>query len=633
MWTEPIRLLNTSSRKWNSFSSRFEFQWQMSSSIGAGYGISFVMRNVMVYLAESGAQNIVPSMTVEYNIRQNLGNGEFDNIQVGVELESGRPSPPMGTLNPGMDVGKNSPSVFTWIDFNSSSQELQMRLSSNDTRPLEALLRYRVNLTFVFGQDEPDVFVGVSAANGKCNCSDSVTVYGWLFETFPLPAPDPQPQPSAPGPSAAAAPPSLSAVAPAKEGTSSSSKKLPVALISGVSGVAVFLLLLCAAGLLLMGRSKRQHANRSTSMQIGSDQTDLDSIAKSFGYSYSYVLLRTATSEFGETNKLGQGGFGSVYRGVIPATGEVVAVKKVSSESKQGVREFMAEVSIITQLRHRNIVKLLGWCSESKQFLLVYEYMPNGSLDKALFHPQDEASVLSWELRFRIVMNVATALNYLHEGWRQKVLHRDIKSSNIMLDEEFNALLGDFGLARLVDRRESLASTNVVGTFGYLAPEVVVYGKFSDKADVYAFGAVVLEIACGRASVDPARGEGEKTLADLVWNNLTDGKLLHVVDRRLNGHYDAGAIKLLLLVGLLCSHPNPEERPPMRQVIMILAGIVPMPPIPLSKPVLQFHNRSGRLYHDAPEQASTSTTTTATMSPFTSDTPFVESSLARARIF
>ncbi|BBN14793.1 protein MpRLK-Pelle_L-LEC28 [Marchantia polymorpha subsp. ruderalis] len=614
VWAEPITLFNTSSRKWNSFSSRFQFRWQMSSSIGAGYGISFVMRNILMY-RDLGTQTVVPSVAVEYNIRENLGNEEFDNIRVRVELETGRASLPMAPLDPVMNISKSSAIVFTWIDYNSSSQDLQVRLSSNDAKPADALLRYRANLTFVLGQDEPDVYVGLSAANGKCNCSDTVTVSGWSFESFPLPPLEPSPKPQQ---QPAEVAPLWSPGWRTEEEFRRGSRNQPVAFISGVSAAAVFLLVLCAVVIVLLGRSKYQQASRSISMQTGSTRTDLDAIARCLENSYSFVELRRATAEFDEAHKLGQGGFGSVYRAVIPATGEVVAVKKVSPESRQGAREFMAEVSIITQLRHRNIVKLLGWCSANEQFLLVYEYMPNGSLDKALFCPADEASVLSWEVRFRIVMNVATALNHLHEGWRQKVLHRDIKSSNIMLDEDFNALLGDFGLARLVDRRESLASTNVVGTFGYLAPEVVVYGKFSDKADVYAFGAVALEIACGQASVDQSRPEGEKTLADLVWSSLRNGDLLRVVDRRLAGKFDPAAIKLLLLVGLLCSHPNPDERPPMRQVIMILEGIVPMPPIPLSKPVLQFHNRSGRLYQDAP-----STPTTASASPFTSDTPSV----------
>ncbi|KAG6550384.1 hypothetical protein Mapa_008347 [Marchantia paleacea] len=194
---------------------------------------------------------------------------------------------------------------------------------------------------------------------------------------------------------------------------------------------------------------------------------------------YSYKQLRKATGQFREESKLGQGGFGSVYKGVLPDTGQSIAVKRVSSESKQGFKEFMAEVSIISQLRHRKVVKLLGWCLDRDKFLLVYELMPNGSLDRALFHP-DEGSVLSWELRFKIILGAAEALHYIHKGWRHQVLHRDFKSSNILLDEEFNAMLGDFGLARKVNHHEDVATTKIAGTYGYIAPEIPATQKFTE---------------------------------------------------------------------------------------------------------------------------------------------------------
>jgi serine/threonine protein kinase len=164
----------------------------------------------------------------------------------------------------------------------------------------------------------------------------------------------------------------------------------------------------------------------------------------------SYMHLSAATKQFSDQSKLGQGGFGSVYQGVLPKTGARVAVKKVSSDSRQGEREFLAEVQIISQLRHRNVVELTGFCRDRGKFLLVYELLPNGSLDQALFKPK---SPLPWSQRWKIVAGAAAALHYLHEGWRQQVIHRDVKSSNIMLDEEYNAKLGDFGLARLVDVR------------------------------------------------------------------------------------------------------------------------------------------------------------------------------------
>lgn len=167
--------------------------------------------------------------------------------------------------------------------------------------------------------------------------------------------------------------------------------------------------------------------------------------------------------------------------------------------SKQGKKEYIAEVKIISKLRHKNLVQLIGWCHEKGEFLLIYEFMPNGSLDSHLFGGQNP---LSWALRYKIALGLASALLYLHEEWEQSIIHRDIKSSNVMLDSNFNARLGDFGLARLMDQEFGIKTTRPAGTFGYMAPEYVSKGKASKASDVYSFGVVALEIACGRRSIE-----------------------------------------------------------------------------------------------------------------------------------
>ncbi|KAL7206127.1 hypothetical protein ACSBR2_018938 [Camellia fascicularis] len=199
---------------------------------------------------------------------------------------------------------------------------------------------------------------------------------------------------------------------------------------------------------------------------------------------FSYNELALATNNFAEEEKLGEGGFGGVYKG---------------SRSK-GQKEYASEVKIISQLRHRNLVRLTGWCHEKNELLLVYELMPNGSLDSHLFEAK---SLLTWEVRYKIAQGLASALFYLHEEWEQCVVHRDIKSSNVMLDSNFNAKLGDFGLARLVDHEQGFQTTVVAGTMGYLAPECLVTFKASKESDVYSFGVVALEIACGRRPIEP----------------------------------------------------------------------------------------------------------------------------------
>ncbi|RWR77340.1 L-type lectin-domain-containing protein [Cinnamomum micranthum f. kanehirae] len=215
---------------------------------------------------------------------------------------------------------------------------------------------------------------------------------------------------------------------------------------------------------------------------------------------FSFKELLLATRNFAEYGKLGEGGFGGVYRGFLGEMNLDVAVKRVLRGSKQGRKEYVSEVKTISRLRHRNLVQLLGWCHERGDLLLVYEFMPNGSLD---FHLFNKKRLLGWAVRYKIATGLASALLYLHEEWEQCVVHRDIKSSNVMLDSNFNAKLGDFGLARLVDHEHGLQTTVIAGTMGYLAPECVTTGKASKESDVYSFGVVALEIACGRRPVEP----------------------------------------------------------------------------------------------------------------------------------
>ncbi|KAL7199654.1 hypothetical protein ACSBR2_021864 [Camellia fascicularis] len=215
---------------------------------------------------------------------------------------------------------------------------------------------------------------------------------------------------------------------------------------------------------------------------------------------FPYHELAHATKNFTDDEKLGEGGFGGVYRGFLRDWNSYVAIKRVLRESRQGIKEYASEVKIISRLRHRNLVQLLGWCHEKGELLLVYEFMPNGSLDSLLFK---EENVLSWSVRYQIAQGLASALLYLHEAWEQCVMHRDVKSSNVMLDSSFNARLGDFGLARLVDHGKVPQTTDLARTMGYMAPECVTTGKASRESDVYSFGIVALEIACGRKPIDP----------------------------------------------------------------------------------------------------------------------------------
>ncbi|XP_015874000.3 L-type lectin-domain containing receptor kinase SIT2-like [Ziziphus jujuba] len=285
---------------------------------------------------------------------------------------------------------------------------------------------------------------------------------------------------------------------------------------------------------------------------------------------FSYKNLYRATNGFKERELLGRGGFGKVYRGKLHNSNQQIAVKRVSHDSKQGMKEFVAEIASIGRLRHRNLVQLLGYCRRRGELLLVYDYMPNGSLDKFLFN--NVKPNLNWFQRFRILKGVASALLYLHEEWEQVVLHRDVKASNVLLDADLNGRLGDFGLARLYDHGSNPQTTHVVGTLGYLAPELARTGKATTSTDVFAFGIFMLEVACGRRPTNLQGVREGVILLDWVLECWKGGAILDASDPKLEGNYLTKEMELVLKLGLLCSHPLPEMRPSMRQVLQYFDG-------------------------------------------------------------
>lgn len=254
-------------------------------------------------------------------------------------------------------------------------------------------------------------------------------------------------------------------------------------------------------------------------------------------------------------------------------------MKRISHDSQQGMRGFVTEIASMGRLRHRNLVQLRGYCRRQGELLLVYDFMSNGSLDRLLFDPAKPK--LSWKQRYHIVKGVASGLLYLHGGWEQVVVHRDIKASNILLDAEMNGRLSDFGLARLYDHGTNPQTTHVVGTLGYMAPELTKTGKGTTATDVYAFGAFLLEVACGRHPIEPHSSSEEPFLVDWVLECWKRGAILEAADPKLGTgggvEHPAGEIELSLMLGLLCSHPEAAARPTMRQVVQYLDLDAPLP--------------------------------------------------------
>nr|XP_043607570.1 probable L-type lectin-domain containing receptor kinase S.5 [Erigeron canadensis] len=300
---------------------------------------------------------------------------------------------------------------------------------------------------------------------------------------------------------------------------------------------------------------------------------------------YKFRELKKATNNFDEKRKLGQGGYGVVYKGVVQEENNEtveVAVKWFSRESLKGEDDFLAELTIINRLRHKHLVRLLGWCHKNGKLLLVYEYMRKGSLDAHLFTVTGEP--LSWTLRRKILAGVASALHYLHYEYDQKVVHRDIKASNIMLDSNFNARLGDFGLARALDNEKTsyAEAEGVLGTVGYIAPECFHTGKATQHSDIYAFGALLIEVVSGQRP--GTKINGFQFMVDYVWSLYREGHILDAVDKRLADDYDSDEAQRLLLLGLACSHPIASERPKTHTIVQILNGSMSVPPVPPFKP-------------------------------------------------
>ncbi|XVF25933.1 hypothetical protein REPUB_Repub13aG0256500 [Reevesia pubescens] len=292
---------------------------------------------------------------------------------------------------------------------------------------------------------------------------------------------------------------------------------------------------------------------------------------------FNFEELATATNSFHLSKKLGQGGFGPVYRGTLK-NGKEIAVKRLSRASGQGLEEFMNEVMVISKLQHRNLVRLLGCCVEGEEKMLVYEYMPNKSLDVFLFDPVKQG-ILDWRKRFKIIEGISRGLLYLHRDSRLRIIHRDLKASNILLDEELNPKISDFGMARIFGGDKNQAkTTRVVGTYGYMSPEYAMEGRFSEKSDMFSYGVLLLETLSGRKSRGFYVDEHSIGLLGYVWKLWNEDNMLTLIDPVLSDPCYQNEILRCIHVGLLCVQEFAEDRPTVSTVISMLnRDIVDLP--------------------------------------------------------
>ncbi|XP_028247112.1 L-type lectin-domain containing receptor kinase IX.1-like [Glycine soja] len=548
---QPMHLWDKATGTLTDFSTNFSFVINSRGQSVYGDGIAF-------FLAPAGS--MVPNSTLGGTMGLTLDNqilNSTDNPFVAVEFDIfGNDWDPPGE-HVGIDINSlRSVANATWladikggkvnqalISYNSTSLNLSVAFTGfKNGTALVHHLSVIVDLKLYLPEF---VTVGFSAATG--NLTAIHTLNSWDFN-------------------------STSIIAPSQK------KKDKKALAVGL-GVGGFVLI-AGLGLISIRLWKKTSEEEDHDFE---EYIDEDFERGAGPQKYSYAELAQAANGFKDEHKLGQGGFGGVYKGYLKDLKSHVAIKKVSEGSDQGIKEFASEVRIISRLRHRNLVNLIGWCHAGKKLLLVYEYMSNGSLDIHLFKKQ---SILQWAVRYNIARGLASALLYLHEEWEQCVVHRDIKPSNIMLDSEFNAKLGDFGLARFVDHAKSAQTTALAGTMGYMAPECTLgYRPASKESDVYSFGVVALEIACGRKPINHRAQENEISIVQWVWGLYGEGRILEAADQRLEGKFEEEQIKCLMIVGLWCAHPDHSNRPSIRQAIQVLNFEAPLPNLPSSLPV------------------------------------------------
>lgn len=315
---------------------------------------------------------------------------------------------------------------------------------------------------------------------------------------------------------------------------------------------------------------KGSTASGETPRSTESPSTSVPEVSH-LGWGHWYILrdLEIATNGFSDDNVIGEGGYGIVYRGLLP-NGNPVAVKNLLNNRGQAEKEFRVEVEAIGRVRHKNLVRLLGYCAEGAGRMLVYEFVDNGNLEQWLHGDVGPVSPLTWETRMKIILGTAKGLAYLHEGLEPKVVHRDIKSSNILLDKQWNAKVSDFGLAKLLGSEKSYVTTRVMGTFGYVAPEYASTGMLNERSDVYSFGVLIMEIISGRSPVDYGRPAGEVNLVEWLKMMVGSRRSEEVVDTLLEVKPSSRALKRALLVSLRCVDPDAAKRPKMGHVIHML---------------------------------------------------------------
>ncbi|CAL5417573.1 unnamed protein product [Camellia sinensis] len=578
----PIRFLDSSTNSTLSFSSRFSFRLAPSSSLCPfGDGFAFLITSKSYYVSLSDGYMGLPNQSfhgqdsfvaVEFDTSFDSSLGDINDNHVGIDVNSVVSLASIDAFSKGIDL-KSGRQMTAWVEYRDMEKTIRVFVGYSQNKPLIPLLVAQIDLSMQFKEF---MHVGFSASNLRGSATHLVD--SWRFKTYGSPS-------------------SMTPMDIVEEGDcflcslgnsgdeNGHMNKRVGELVLVLGGLVAFVISVSTVVVIVIVCliRRRRRVNRRGCNEGRICRFQGNRIPKRLSLS----AIKSATKGFNQKRIIGEGGSAIVYEGYLPSCG-LVAVKRFSQVNQIGSfhSHFTTEFeTMVGCLQHEHLVQLQGWCCEGNELVLVYEYMANGSLDKILHKSNNALTVfLTWDRRLNIVLGVASALIYLHEECERQIIHRDVKTCNIMLNDEFNAKLGDFGLAEVYEHSSITREATIpAGTMGYLAPEYVYLGVPTVKTDVYSFGVVVLEVASGKKPVD----DYGTVLVYWVWDLWEKGFLIKAADSKLRGRFNRLEMERMLMVGLSCVHPNYEKRPTMKEAARMIRGEALLPILPARKPMVR----------------------------------------------